>query len=252
METTPGIVTASALKVGSALVGFYSPALPTAEVKAATAKIMPYYAVPTQFYPLDRFPLTSNGYVGPIIHLLIELMVCVADRKTDKRALRQIAEVPSSFALPKSLPPVVNETVEIEAIKLPSSTSTSTVNASHSSAYHKPGDSEETLDEKEAVKPALIEQGYAWEGYEHDEIPEKTQARWARNLRHQIFTLYRRMFGVVFIVNLAILIAKLAQGGLSTLSIGKIVTANLLCAILMRQDHVVNAFFTVFCAIPTS
>lgn len=179
-------------------------------------------------------------------------MICIADRKTDKRALRQIAEAVPSLALPKSLPPVINETTQIEAIKLPSSTSTSTVDASHSSADHKLGDSAETLDEKEVAKPAVIEQGYAWEGYEDDEIPEKMQARWARNLRHQIFTLYRRMFGVVFVVNMAILIANLAQGGLSTPAIGKIVTANLLCAILMRQDHVVNAFFTVFCAVPTS
>lgn len=97
-----------------------------------------------------------------------------------------------------------------------------------------------------------VEKGYAWEGYLDDDVPDKTQDRWARNLRHQIFTLYRRLFGVVFVVNAAILVATLAQGGLTSPGIGKIVTANLLCAILMRQDHVVNAFLKVFCSVPSS
>ncbi|KAG5221330.1 NRPS protein biosynthetic cluster [Salix suchowensis] len=109
-----------------------------------------------------------------------------------------------------------------------------------------------------ATKPSLasssetsstVEQGLAWAGYEDDEIPEKTQGKYVRNLRHQIFSLYRRLFGVVFVVNLGILIATLVKGGANSLELGQIVIANLFCAILMRQDYVINAFFNVFCAV---
>lgn len=64
METAPGIIAASALKIGTQLVGFYTPAIPALEVKAAAEKVLPYYAIPTRFYALEHFPLTSNGYVA--------------------------------------------------------------------------------------------------------------------------------------------------------------------------------------------
>ena len=90
-------------------------------------------------------------------------------------------------------------------------------------------------------------------GYEDDGIPDKTQSKPVRNLRHQIFTLYRRLFGVVFVTNVAVLIATLARSeGVDAQHLGLIVVANLFCAILMRQDYVINAFFTVACAVPSS
>jgi len=107
----------------------------------------------------------------------------------------------------------------------------------------------------EKVEVSSIEKGdttLAWDGYEDEDLPNKTQNKYARNLRHQIFTLYRRLFGVVFVTNMAIFIASLAKGGLNAQQLGQIVVANLFCAILMRQDYVVNAFFNVFCAVPTS
>jgi len=50
---------------------------------------------------------------------------------------------------------------------------------------------------------------------------------------------------------MSILIAIIVRGA-SVPRIGEIVLANLCCAILMRQDYVINAFFNVFCAVPTS
>lgn len=92
---------------------------------------------------------------------------------------------------------------------------------------------------------------HLWSGYEEDVLPEKTQPKILRNIRHQVFSLYRRLFGVVFVTNAAILIAVLVRGANSQ-QLGEIIVANLFCAILMRQDYVINAFFTVFCAVPTS
>lgn len=95
------------------------------------------------------------------------------------------------------------------------------------------------------------EEDYAWAGYEDDVIPNKQQAKLLRNLRHQIFTLYRRLFGIVFIVNMSIFVVILCRGA-NAAKIGEIAIANLCCAILMRQDYVINAFFNVFCAVPQS
>lgn len=92
---------------------------------------------------------------------------------------------------------------------------------------------------------------YPWSGYKDDVIPSKTQSKIIRNLRHQIFTLYRRLFGVVFVTNIAVFISVLFKGA-NAQQIATIVIANLFCAILMRQDYVINAFFNTFCAVPPS
>jgi hypothetical protein len=101
--------------------------------------------------------------------------------------------------------------------------------------------------------PAIEKESYEWDGYENDEIPEKTHGKMLRNLRYQIFSLYRRLFGVVFITNMAGLIWTLARPeGANAQHLGLIVVTNLFCAILMRQDYVINTFFTVACAVPSS
>lgn len=105
-----------------------------------------------------------------------------------------------------------------------------------------------------ALSSSSIEKGYevSWAGYQDDDVPDKTQGKFVRNIRHQIFSLYRRLFGVVFVTNVAVLVATFAQGEPNSLQLGQIVIANLFCAILMRQDYVINAFFTLFCSVPPS
>jgi hypothetical protein len=101
------------------------------------------------------------------------------------------------------------------------------------------------------VSSLEIKREYPWSGYEDDLLPEKTQGKYIRNLRHQVFTLYRRLFGVIFITNIAVFISVVINGA-NAQQIGTIVIANLFCSILMRQDYVINVFFNVFCAVPTS
>ena len=112
----------------------------------------------------------------------------------------------------------------------------------------------EVLSRSEGDISSAAEKGEAleWDGYENEVLPAKTHGRLLRNLRHQIFTLYRRLFGIVLIVNLSIFIATLVRGGINAQQIGLIVVANLFCSILMRQDYIINAFFTVFCSVPAS
>jgi len=51
---------------------------------------------------------------------------------------------------------------------------------------------------------------------------------------------------------MAILIATFIKGSANTQHLGLIVVSNIFCAVLMRQDYVINAFFTVFCAVPNT
>lgn len=62
------MVGAAALLVGQELVGFFIPKDVEVEaVRAAVAKIQPYYANPTRYMPLLEFPKTSNGSVGAMM-----------------------------------------------------------------------------------------------------------------------------------------------------------------------------------------
>ncbi|KAF8508109.1 putative nonribosomal peptide synthetase [Hysterangium stoloniferum] len=72
MRTHSTVREAVAVLIGTELWGFVTPANVDLDcVRAATAKIQPYYAVPSQYLSLDEFPMTRNG-------------------KIDKRALMQL------------------------------------------------------------------------------------------------------------------------------------------------------------------
>jgi acyl-coenzyme A synthetase/AMP-(fatty) acid ligase len=60
MESAPGVKVATAILIDQELWGFYAPKKASIEdVKATTAKVLPYYAVPTQYIVLDDFPETA-------------------------------------------------------------------------------------------------------------------------------------------------------------------------------------------------
>ncbi|SJL06044.1 related to non-ribosomal peptide synthetase [Armillaria ostoyae] len=90
-----------------------------------------------------------------------------------------------------------------------------------------------------------------WDGYEDNEMPEKTQSRPVRNLRLQIFTVYRRLFSVAFIANMAVFISYAVRGYTSE-KVAVVVVANLFIAILMRQDYTINLIFFILSSVPQS
>ncbi|KAF7416084.1 hypothetical protein PC9H_002344 [Pleurotus ostreatus] len=246
METCSGVKAAVALLIDDVLWGFFTPStVEPKDVQAAVAKIQPYYAVPSRFIHMEEFPNTTNG-------------------KVDKRALRRKVEEEIEVATHSDAPKSVATTGASESSptidrELLSKDSSSTLSPP-------PVYEEREISEKEkkdapglevsvsALSSSSIEKGYevSWAGYQDDDVPNKTQGKFVRNIRHQIFSLYRRLFGVVFVTNIAVLIATFAQGEPNSLQLGQIVIANLFCAILMRQDYVINAFFTLFCSVPPS
>ncbi|KDR82824.1 hypothetical protein GALMADRAFT_134375 [Galerina marginata CBS 339.88] len=234
METCPGVLAAVALLIDGELWGFSTPSDVQAEhIQAAAAKIQPYYAVPTKVLGMDAFPHTANG-------------------KTDRRALEKLARqhlAEAAVVSTDSKPEVANTVTVPLAVYQPSPKENGLDTALVPRASH-PGVSVSDLG-SEVSSLAAVKREYPWSGYEDDVLPSKTQGKTIRNLRHQIFTLYRRLFGVVFLTNLAVFISVLFRGA-NAQQIGTIVIANLFCSILMRQDYVINVFFNVFCSVPTS
>ncbi|KAJ7095859.1 nonribosomal peptide synthetase 12 [Mycena belliarum] len=279
MEATTGVKAATALLIDGTLWGFITPkSVSVDEVREVTAKIQPYYAVPTTIIALDAFPRTGND-------------------KTDKRALRQIVadlknkeadkSKVSELGYQKQIEPLVTSTIANGAARTSETSSSSTSSSSTSSltiTQSRESDTKKDVDtaapvfmirqpsiggEKDSINvsdgTALSEDFTSsvelkdspssppevWDGYENDILPDKMEGKVLRNLRHQIFSLYRRLFGLVFVTNMCIFISILVRGA-NAERLGMITLANLFVAILMRQDYVVNAFFNVFCAVPTS
>jgi len=317
METFPQVKVAAALLIGAELWGFLTPKDVDIEaVKAAAAKVQPYYAVPTRFMTMEVFPQTSNG-------------------KTDKRALRAMAEaelnglqsspvplrdipiatpkpiaatidekksIANSLSFSSYLPPHVAQAVArwdspqsefqnvfpiwaslVQEPTKPQQTYQSTIftpyvpcylrsqsqisdsASSSGSRLSKAPSFESSSNETKIEEVSIDEKGenastmekgqpqtVSWEGYLDEQLPPQTHGNVLSRLRHAIFTLYRRLFGVVFVTNMAIFIATVVRGHTTAMHLGQVVIANFFVAILMRQDHVVNAFFNVFCAVPAS
>ena len=92
-----------------------------------------------------------------------------------------------------------------------------------------------------------------------DEIPKlpyKRERKMFRQLRHNLLSVYKRLFTVVFVGNMIAFIAELALHRHSTPfgpPLGNVATAasaNILAAILIRQEYVINALYTICCATP--
>ncbi|KAL3953883.1 hypothetical protein ACCO45_011839 [Purpureocillium lilacinum] len=81
------------------------------------------------------------------------------------------------------------------------------------------------------------------------EIPDKGVPQPFRGLRHRILIVYRTLFSFIGIVNIGALIALLLlHAGPEWL--GTLTAANLVTAVLVRQDMVINVLYTIFCSVP--
>ena len=252
-------------QVESELWGFVTPAtVKTEPVVAAASLIQPYYAVPTKFIAMDDFPYTSNGKIDKRALRQMALDEIARARAEKERALaitKPEFYAPSPYdgrlladlltALPQPLPAYQQDAKVDAAAALAAVPVLEKHGASVSSSSSSSTIGPIASPEKSEVSSAH-EAGNFWDGYMDDALPEKTHGRALRNLRHRVFSLYRRLFGVVFVANAAVFVATLARGGADAQRLGLIVVANLFCAILMRQDYVINAFFTVACSVPNT
>ncbi|KAK7965874.1 uncharacterized protein PG986_000151 [Apiospora aurea] len=213
MNSFPGVRRATALLVLGEIHGFLEPAsIDLDALRQHLSARQPYYAVPSHFHGLEALPETGNG-------------------KLDKKVLRRMAD--PSLAID-----------EIVLTSKASSSSMSDATAQGSSGAQSPlttlsSHSSTIFSEK---KPQLDLSG---------DIPEKKIRRPFRGIVYRIFIVYRFLFSLVGLSNLAALIAIFVTGvdrhWLSTMT-----AINLALAVMMRQDFVINALYTICCTVPKS
>lgn len=88
-------------------------------------------------------------------------------------------------------------------------------------------------------------------------LPEKRQARLLRHARHTFLNVYRRLFSLVFIFNMAGLGALLSHNHAWVTSpplqdFATAAAANIMVAVLIRQDYVVNILYKMTWLVPIS
>jgi hypothetical protein len=85
-------------------------------------------------------------------------------------------------------------------------------------------------------------------------LPPKKNGRVLRNLRYTFFSIYRRLFSIVFLANLAVLTwLVVTYKGIKSIPlqiIGVAAASNITFAILVRQEWVVNSLFEFFGSCP--
>ena len=219
-----GVAKAATLMLGGELHAFvYPDTFDESAVQEHVKKSLPYYAHPSYYHALDTFPLTKNG-------------------KVDKSALRQLVDVGSELG----------------------GDSDSTLNSSGSSTAHS-GQDVSVIHEKSSIHDLERDSGsLTLKVSNHDlsspkdefenlniDVPNKELPQPLRGLIYRILIPYRFLFSVMWIANAAALIAFYLKGGPRDW-ISNLVAINLVTAVLIRQDFVINAVYTTCCSVPRS
>ncbi|EPS43070.1 hypothetical protein H072_2900 [Dactylellina haptotyla CBS 200.50] len=82
-------------------------------------------------------------------------------------------------------------------------------------------------------------------------FPQRGSSMWPK-VRYTFLSAYRRLFSLIFLGNLAglLYICFTFNDGNRTANLSTAVSANLLVAVLIRQDFIVNALFSIFATTP--
>ncbi|KAI1860112.1 hypothetical protein JX265_010036 [Neoarthrinium moseri] len=172
----------------------------------------------------QHMALQQPYYAVPSHFHLLEALPETSNGKLDKKMLRAIGE---------------STTAEKRLMPSASNGSMSTAGSDTSDESLKPSRSISDSD-IESEKPDLAAA-----------IPEKLLQKPYRGLVYRIFIVYRFLFSVVGLGNLAALAAILVTGT-NRQWLGTMTAINLVLAVLIRQDFVINALYTICCSVPKS
>ncbi|KAF6829992.1 nonribosomal peptide synthetase 12 [Colletotrichum plurivorum] len=264
IERHPAVIKGCALKIDEKLWGFYSAAAPVdeAELKVIVGEGQPFYAVPTVWKYLPVIELTANG-------------------KVDKRVLRDIAggaapapapaalpSGPGSFSVPRPPPIAVGlptppkssggSSVSTEiASPTKSEGGLTLVDSRNFTLVHSRSTSDPDMEKSGAFGSEIEHEDDEPEKQVDHELPSKNGFHGWRWIRHRGLNAYRKLFGVIFVANLAVFALLLWNArdvgfSLPLNHLATAVSANLLGAVLLRQDYVVNFLFWACSRVPTS
>ena len=82
-------------------------------------------------------------------------------------------------------------------------------------------------------------------------VPDKVENKTVRGIRHRVLIVYRRLFTVMALLNMATVVI-VALTGFKREAVGHATAVNLTIAVLIRQELVINAIYTVACSVPKS
>ncbi|KAF2757344.1 putative NRPS-like enzyme [Pseudovirgaria hyperparasitica] len=178
---------------------------------------------------MNEVKRTLPRYAVPQFCIPIDQFPQTHNGKVDQDALRSLV---------KDLDQAYDNCVMTTSDRSPFSTKASTIN----------GDSY-SLPEKQMVKYI---NSTTTDGDTELPVPAKNWPKWARNLRLRIFIVYRTIFTLVWLSNVAALVCLLSLDANTSIWLGRLAYINLTIAVLIRQDHVVNVLYSIACAIPQS
>lgn len=225
MAATPGIQNAYALLIDGDIHAFLYPAsYDTQLVRREVEKTLPYYSRPSHLHGLDGIPLTPNGKV---------------DKATlrARAALRSHADTLSAPSDAESASTAAHSDLERGVLHLQAE------KLSISSTVE--GDTSTLGLEKPEPEEAQID--FNLEG----DLPAKDHPKFFRNLVYRAFIPYRFLLMLVYLGNIGALVAMYVNS-IHRAWIGNMVAIDLLLAVLVRQDMVVNALFTTASSVPRS
>ncbi|RYP48149.1 hypothetical protein DL769_011241 [Monosporascus sp. CRB-8-3] len=173
----------------------------------------PYYAVPAKYHVLEAMPLTPNG-------------------KTDKKALKRLAgekaHQANSLSTSSSNSLVTRHLERVAEIQ-----PTPTVSTPSSSIFTEKEKDDESFDLSQ-------------------DVPSKILPQPLRGLVHRVFIVYRRLFSLLGLFNIAAILAVAYTADNLRQWLGWLTAINLLIAVLIREEFVINILYTVCCSIPKS
>lgn len=218
MNSCPEVGRAAALLIEQEIHGFIAPK--TCDIDAVKEHVktrQPYYAIPSKFHLMDALPLTANG-------------------KIDKKLLKTMATSPAEDAatLCESSSKSTRSKVTLHGKNLSKSSVSSLTEVGTLSSS-----SSMTIAEEKAELDLTAA------------IPDKKHSKPFRGLRNSILIVYRRLLTLVGLFNVGAALA-LCLAGFDRQWLGIITAINLTTAVLVRQEFVINALYTITCSVPRS
>ncbi|RYO98998.1 hypothetical protein DL766_000429 [Monosporascus sp. MC13-8B] len=214
LNAYPAVDKAAAIFIDGEIHAFMAPeGVDVNALKQHLGTSQPYYAVPTKYHLLEAMPLTPNG-------------------KTDKKALKRLAGEKAS-----------------QANSLSTSSSSSLV------AKHLEGVTEiqSTPTASTPSSSSISEKERDDESFDlSQDVPSKILPQPLRGLVHRVFIVYRRLFSLLGLFNIAAVFAVAYTADNLRQWLAWLTAINLLIAVLIREEFVINILYTICCSIPKS